>query len=184
MKIKTDCRVEKAVSSDRDRWALSQPWLDVSAKAMVATDGRILAVVPVEVEEGDLTGHVMKDVMVKARKSALKADRKAESMTLCVGDYADPALVAGANLIFPNYQNAIPKGVASGKNKPNIRVKLDGDLLGRLLAAIGSSKFILELTVEVKEGEVTDVQTPIVVRPSNGDRGPKAPFGILMPMLF
>ena len=68
MKIHKSLRPELAVSKDQSRYVLTEPWLDAENKVIVATDGRHMVVVPVEIEEGDTSGHVSAEALAGARK--------------------------------------------------------------------------------------------------------------------
>lgn len=65
-------KIEKAASKNTLRTVIEQPYLDVDAKVLVATDSFMLAVVPVEVEEGDTSGPVPVQAITEARRRSTK----------------------------------------------------------------------------------------------------------------
>jgi hypothetical protein len=58
VKIDPKYRPEACVRSDGERLNLSAPYLDVNLRRVVATDGRMLVAVPVEVEPRDASGFI------------------------------------------------------------------------------------------------------------------------------
>lgn len=62
MLIRKDALIELAASTDETRYVLCAPYLD--GNKIVATDGRIMASVAVEREEGDLDGAVTPDEII------------------------------------------------------------------------------------------------------------------------
>src|SRR5688500_20246250 len=79
MKIAKEARIEKLVypRADLGRDALKHVHIeqDGGGKAVaVATDGRMLACVPVELEEGDTPGLVSTEALAQARKLARKGE--------------------------------------------------------------------------------------------------------------
>ena len=65
-------KIESAVDSKEMRLHLTEPFLDVENKRLVATDGKILTAIKVEVEPDDVSGYISKDALVAARKIAKK----------------------------------------------------------------------------------------------------------------
>lgn len=64
-------KIEKAAlkpSGLDQRSQIAQPYLDVEASALVASDSYVLAIVPVEIEEGDASGPVPTAALIEARK--------------------------------------------------------------------------------------------------------------------
>lgn len=77
-------RVEAAVSADETRYVLQN--VNLVEDKLIATDGRIMAVVPVEREEGDVDGMISKEAMNAARgstKKSLKLSRRFAKATRC-----------------------------------------------------------------------------------------------------
>lgn len=69
MKFPRACKLEEAASTDKGRAYIQEPYLDIKdgVGTMVATDGRIMAAVPVEVDPADVPGHVNGDLLRTAR---------------------------------------------------------------------------------------------------------------------
>ena len=65
-------KIESAVDPKDMREQLSEPYLDVENKRLVATDGKILTAIKVEVEPDDVSGYISKDALEAARKIARK----------------------------------------------------------------------------------------------------------------
>ena len=65
-------KIESAVDPKGMREQLSEPYLDVENKRLVATDGKILTAIKVEVEPDDVSGYISKDALEAARKIARK----------------------------------------------------------------------------------------------------------------
>lgn len=66
--------IEMAVAKNDIRKYLNHAHLDVEKGRMIATDGKILAVVPVETDEEDTTGPVSLDAIKAARKGPKKSE--------------------------------------------------------------------------------------------------------------
>ena len=69
MNVNKKLLVENVCSKDKNRAILAQPWLDVEGARMLACDGFVLAVVPVELDPADTTGPVPVDALKLARKN-------------------------------------------------------------------------------------------------------------------
>lgn len=65
-----NAEIEKACATKDVRSYLNQPWLDVENKRLVATDGHIMAVHPVELGDDDTTGPVTLEAIKAARKTS------------------------------------------------------------------------------------------------------------------
>ncbi len=70
MKVAAQYQIEKAASSDAMRPVLANAWLETGKSRLLASNSYMLAVVPVEVEEGDVDGPVSGEALVSARKLA------------------------------------------------------------------------------------------------------------------
>jgi hypothetical protein len=92
---------EMAIASREIRDYLNHAHLDVEKKLLIASDGKILAVVPVEVDEEDTTGPVTVDAIKAARKAARKAaGKKADATIIANGEQRIPA--AGLTMDRPD----------------------------------------------------------------------------------
>jgi hypothetical protein len=112
MKLPTS-KIESAASKGESRYTLRAVQLDVERKRMMATDGHILAIVPVEVTEADHSGLIGLDVL----KSLRAMQKRAKSVPVEVmvngkvtaegnGERAEYELVTGQ---FPNMDMVVPK---------------------------------------------------------------------------
>ena len=180
MRLPKACQIELAASGDVAR-NFCYPQLDVERKRIVATDGRILACVPVEVEDGDTSGRVSPE--------ALKASRKAS------GPLGVPTLACGERLItsdgtlfkrpdndsFPPVDQVIPEyrpGTAG-----TVSICLDPALLMALAKALGNGKnHGISLTINLPTGKERGASAgyslePVVVTTESCPGG----IGVLMP---
>lgn len=139
MKIHKDCKVELATTKDKSRTAIRECWLEVKdgKGTIVSTDGRILAHIPVEVAEQDVSGYVSAEVLKAARKVAGR------------GDIAEVALNGNATLLngatmpregeskdnqFPNWRAVVPENYT----EPAITIGIDALRLWQLAQAMGT----------------------------------------------
>ena len=88
VKIKRSLHPEICCSNDLSRETINDPYLD--GDKLISTNGHLLVVLPVEVEEGDVSGKVPKSCLSDARKKPLtKSILDAElSVDLKEKDYA------------------------------------------------------------------------------------------------
>lgn len=182
MQIHKAAKIEQCVSTDKTRYKLSQPYLDIQdgEAHVVATNGYCMAVVPVEVEPGDVSGHVP----VESLKTARKVWGKLTLNTLAVGessvsagDYTWKKPDIGT---FPNWRLLIP---SPEKDKTEtLRLGINPEFLQRVAEAIGADgHVVLEIPVESHGRYKGQVLNAIVVRPS--DKGAvKGAFGLVMPV--
>lgn len=177
MKLNKSAKIEAVVSDDATRPVLSAPYLEVQdgAGTLISTDGRAMAIIPVEVGEHDVSGWVSIPALVSARKLARKGqDVEIQcngSCSLVDGSTFPRPHSAPANAgiehvpsRFPNWRQVVPNETVS----PVFRVCLDPSLLLALANALGSGESV---TLEFK-----DELSPIRVLPF-GQPGK----GILMP---
>ena len=167
-------QIEQAAAKTDHRAMLCQPYLDTGPEGdrIVATDGRILAVVPVspgaDSSPMDDQGYLSID--------ALKAGRKAGALE-CNGTLQVPG---GASFprsdlgTFPDYRRIIPKH----DSKPDIR--LDAELIIRLAKALcdvkGTKPKLLDLYFAKNDDGSVDHTTAVYVEPVNSEG-----FGVIMP---
>lgn len=172
MKIHKDCKIELAASKDASRYVITEPYLDMTQEpVMVATNGAILAVVPVETEKGDVSGFVTAE--------ALKAERKAKLGMLCNGELkvaGGPSFFRPDNGAFPNWRTVLPDKDREVVFQVGINVKM----LWELCQAIGC---------ETARLEFNDNLGGIVVKPTSvhSPHYPSKPcanenaYGVIMP---
>ena len=155
-------KIEKAVSTDGTRYVLNHVYLDVEKKRAVATTGRILAVVPCDIADDDVTGMIPVD--------AIKAARKVKGLNIVVGANGNCETLNGQTFkrpdgTFPKYEGVIPKHASGG-----IKISLNAKFLYQLAQATGDDEVILD---------IQDAGSAVIVTPYH--REPNA-FGVIMPI--
>lgn len=173
MKINTLCKIEKAISRDQTRHAITAPWLSADNK-VIATDGKILAVIPCQVDGGDEPGYIPTDALKASRKGRGATGEMALTRTEC-------RVSGGATFPVDNERTAPDwTAVTPPADRPiKMRVALDPERLAALAEAMGAGAVILEIESE---------SSPITVRPASKGHGdvPAEPgaFGVIMPCRF
>lgn len=149
-------------------------YLDVARKRVVATNGRSLAVIPVEVDDHDVSGEISKAAIVAARKLARRAD---ESVIQANGSFV---LADGSSLPraehprhAPDADSVTPKGAAS------FTICLDAHLLKSLSDALGAESGD-GIRIEFHGDDGPMVVSPILDKLHRTDG--RKPSGLLMPM--
>lgn len=173
MKLAKIHKLESAVSKDETRAGICQPFIQ-SGRA-IATDGKILASVPIETEEGEEVEG--KRIPLDALKAARKATMKLiPDCHLQLGDKLC-TLSNGASypVLYPEV-NWLPQThqIVSSKLTPEdaaFSVTLDVSLLERLSQALGSEKVHLCFK---------DKQSAVTVLPAGSEIN--GAFGLLMPI--
>lgn len=183
MQINKLAKIEKCVSTDETRYVLTQPYLDIrdGEARMVATDGRCMAVVPVDVDASDVSGHVPAESLKTARKVWGKLTLNTLAVgeaSVSVGDYQWKRPVDMGK--FPDWRNVIPN--PEKDRTETLRVGINPEYLARVAEAIGTDRHVvLEIPVETQGRYKGQVLNAIVVRPS--DKGAvKGAFGLVMPV--
>ena len=88
MKLQDKKPIEQCAGKNDVRHYLNHPYLDTENKRLIATDGHCLAVVPVELSEGDTSGPVSADALKAARKTITGISRvpyRTEAEIVCNG---------------------------------------------------------------------------------------------------
>lgn len=163
--------IEQAASTEKSRYTLSAVKLDVTNKRMMATDGHILAIVPVEVSETDHDGLLTIDSIKQARKMHKSAKNISEMavngkfIVKAGSQQAEFELETGQ---FPNADAVIPKFAGPAT------ITLDVEKLMRLAKAIKEKNYGGERIVSLW---IKDANSGILVKGSDdGDA-----LGVLMP---
>lgn len=174
MKIHKDCKVEAIASSDASRYAIGEPYLDITdgKGTLVSTNGFALAMVPVEVMPDDVAGYVSEAALKAARKQARRNEPASVSLngvaTLADGTTLPRHGTAPADAHYPNWRQVVPKDYAPAA----LEVMIDAELLLALAQAMGAPNSI---TLSFK-----DANSPILVRPG-AVCAEKDARGVLMP---
>lgn len=169
MKINSRYKMESCVLGNEPTRPALQMIL-VTKRHAVATDGKILAVVPIETEKEDAFGYLPPKVLTAARK----VDKKQDEIEI----RANGAFILSDGTSFPRPDDELvgsyPKlaGVVSVIREPEIfSVAFDASLLSDLCSALGTS----EVTLSFADGD----RKAIRVRPTKVDE--EGPWGLLMP---
>jgi len=168
MKMHRKYRPELLVSKDATRPQLVCLHLDTKAKVLVATNGRGMVTVPVDVDNKDVDGPVFIEAMAEARK-VQRASMKKEVTWLHVR--ALHKLLDVGRMLFrrptdhryPEWENVKPSFKA--KDAGTITFALDPALLLNIANAIDhSSKFVrVTMAVSKKDPTVSDECEPMIV---------------------
>ncbi|TAH39268.1 MAG: hypothetical protein EYC70_00340 [Planctomycetota bacterium] len=190
MRWSKKCRVQKAAATTDDagpsRFVLFDPQSSPlgGRPALVATNGKILACIPVEAGDEDVRALVPRQAIEEAL--TVKGERAACEVSeggVTVHHEAGPIL----HIVTPEqaapffaYQHAF-----AGVGPPRLLLKLNVALLARLTHALGCSEVELQIAewdqapAADGSGEVLEVRKAVVVSPIGpGGQG----IGLLMPM--
>ena len=187
MKIHKECLIELAVSKDATRHAITEPYLDITdgVGTMIATDGRIMAIVPVDLGEHDVAGYVAVAGIKQARKLAKKG----------MPDFAVNGAIAlsdGSTLprdgqakdgTFPKWRQVVPDYTG----KITCKIGLNAALLANLAAALGTDGVSIEFTMDSTTGKANN-EGGFLVRPISTGKYERttmanpAAHGIIMPV--
>jgi DNA polymerase III sliding clamp (beta) subunit (PCNA family) len=125
----------QAASTDSKRGPIMGVHFDTTKSRAVATDGRILAIVPVQVAPNSTPFTITPE--------AFKSIKKGKSESHITEDFVDTVPYAPQLERYPNYAQVIPK--ASDKT---ISISFDATLLARLAKAIGSTQVTVTFNPE------------------------------------
>lgn len=178
MEFDKTCKIHKA-AGERSRYAIDSVQFEGgedSTGCLVATNGKIVAVVPVTDCAGESAGLLPIGIFPEACKG--KKTQPARIIALddavaCNGTSMKRDPDAGR---FPDWRNAIPKD--PGENRLCIDVKQ----LVKLAAALGSDEIELRWSDPVKNSRGKLDWTPLTARPINGVVITDGPYGAIMPM--
>lgn len=154
-----ETKIESICDQKDFRQYLRQPHLDVKNKRLVATNGHVMAILNVELDEGDTSGPVPISAIKTARKNlgSILLDGQAKTLD---GTFERPDVGK-----YPDYAKSLPK---VPDREPEIT--FNAELLFKLAQAISANKTkIVSLWIENKE-------SPIIVKASDG-----IGVGVLMP---
>jgi hypothetical protein len=182
MKLNPKLKVEKVVSKVSDtRQYLHQPHLDVANKCLVATNGKILVRIPVEVSPEDTSGPIPLEAIADART------RKMETAEIVSN--GDVSLMAPGGELratytrpdptgkYPEYETVIPGADAEPVFSVALNSRLLWELTQALLVTTGRGKG--EPVVRL---DFTDRNSAVSVRGNTYKEGD--PDGVIMPCKF
>lgn len=151
-------KIEKAASEDEMRPAIAVVYLDVENERLVATNSYVLATVPVEIEEGDVSGNISLDTIAEARR---RQPRKQEAAVTANGEAAvsfkgGTATFERPDTTFPTWETLMEK-----QGAPIVRFGISASQLSALAAALGTDGVEIEVYspmkgIHVRALEVTD----------------------------
>ncbi|HUT79519.1 MAG TPA: hypothetical protein VM285_17615 [Polyangia bacterium] len=168
---------------------------DDDGARLVATNGRLLAVVPVTADEGDIPGTIPAEAVREACKARSAANPEAQvdangsvrvttkparvtdsGRAVPAGPVAEFEREDSADVAFPQWRRVVP----DSDSTPTYRVALSARYLLALARAIGTDD--AEGAVELEFREPTGA---IVVRPTpQGEGRAVGAFGVLMPISY
>ena len=165
MQIGRKYKIEKCVSTDPSRTNLQNIY--VSRRHAMSTNGRFLAIVPVQVQEDDETGWLSPEALKHARKVSAKG---LDSVQIVLN--GAQVLPDGTTMSRPEGENPphtfrILKDAHSNRK---YRIGVNAHYLKNLSDALGNEELILE---------IGDPNSAILVRPVHGEQGT---VGLIMPI--
>ncbi len=167
MQIDKRYKIEKAVSTDSNRESLQNVF--VSKRHALATDGRILAIVPVTTDGEDEPGWMSPDALKHARKVSGKG-----LDSIRIGLNGAQILPDGTTMQRPEKHN--PPRVFSLLRKAHqgkyYKIGINAAYLKNLADSLGSEELVLMC------GQPTEA---VLVKPIKGDPGT---VGLIMPILI
>ena len=150
----------ECVSTDKTRPSIGYVYVDVDEKLAIATDGHVMALVPIEPTDGEVSGYVPREAILQADKC--KDPWKGvilhqEGETLVTGSMVKiPNPFQGETAPpFPQWKQVIPQNLPE---QPLFAV--DGDLLARAAHAVTPAKMRAAVLVSCNLGKLgTDALT-------------------------
>jgi len=167
MKFHKSCKIHKAAAKDAGRYAMHHVRLerDYAGARLIATDGRILAVLPVQDAEQDDDGFLSSESIAEAVK---KPSKKNDTATILANGSIRACAVEAGPVVeferpsndheFPKWRAVVPEG------EPTVRICLNPSYLATVAHAIGAGDgVVLEFYAPAAEGGRPG---PIAVRPA------------------
>lgn len=175
MRLKSKYQIEKAASEDATRFQIKKILID-DGKA-VATDGRIMAIVPCVHADSEDKKTILADDLAFIRKSQKNIAKLSGEVVIELNGKIQASGDNGMNIEleapdsnYPNYKQVIPQG------EPKFRIGFDLQYLVKLAKAIGADgnekgKSFVELELFEENGA-------FIVR----NHKDKAAYGVQMPI--
>jgi DNA polymerase III sliding clamp (beta) subunit (PCNA family) len=166
MEIYKKVKLEKAVSTDILR--TNQHNIHISKRQAMATNGHILAIVPVQSAKGDTDGWLSPDALKLARKVAPKS-----ADPISIGLNGSQVLPDGTQMTRPGNDEQPPEvsGILhSAQANRKFKIGINATLLKDLADALGEELVVLE---------VGTPESAILVRPIHSKDGER---GLIMPV--
>lgn len=188
MLIDRKYEVAKVPPKQPGRYAMQHLHLNVERKTLTATDGRVLAIVPVQPDEHDATGLVPVDA-IKAAFKAPPAHLRKQDQARVEANGCVVAHVEGGRLEsvrpdgeFPRYEAVIDRDTFGASD--TLKIGLNAKLLYALAQALGAEEGAITLHIKPEKnhsnawGEGRKYLHPIGVKAHNS---PDA-IGCIMPI--
>ena len=184
MKLHKEILIEKACSGDSARTILNSVYLEKpesGSARLVATNGRIAAIVPVSVDAEDSAGYITAVALKAARKAAPRSEECFFSANGVLKMPDGQTFERPNPGKYPNVENVIPK------DETKFSVSLDPALLLAVSEAIGAGRGVtLEISGEGKAVRVRPMVNPRAETPKGGSAHyvPACPeaLGLIMPI--
>ena len=178
MKIPKNCKLEKVVSKDESREALLSILIESKdgQTNAVATDGRRMAIVPIEIaDEDQLDGQKLMTpkALIEARKQAKKAKESTIGLNGAAMMPNGEVYPLRTDLKYPLWQNVVPPN-----DNPRQTISFNAKFLYELAQAIGCPNDCVQLQIETNPatGQIDPNRPFIIEEKTTGGKG------ILMPM--
>jgi len=165
MQIERKFKIEKCVSTDESRPNLQNIY--VSRRHATSTNGRILAIVPVQVQEDDETGWLSPEALKHARRVSAKG---LDTVQIVLN--GGQVLPDGTIMNRPEGENPPHtfRILREAQSNRKYRVGINAAYLKHLSEALGNDELILE---------IGDPNSAILVRPVHSESGT---VGLIMPI--
>ena len=172
-------KIESAVDSKEMRLHLTEPFLDVENKRLVAPNGKILTAIKVEVQPEDVSGYISKDALEAARKIA----RKDKEDTIEIRANGSLELKNGDKLnrpdlgTFPDIDNIL--NMLETDPAKTIRLGINAKLLLDLAMSLANAtqEVVLDLVVD-KNNQVSSAINVSVAKQGSDDKAVIMPIRI------
>lgn len=164
MILPKNCKVEKACSTNPQRYVLAQPYFNKEKSRLEMTTGSILAVLPVTADPEDCAGPVPLEAIKASRKGDQRIHLRANEAQTALGTFPKPQ-----DMQFPSIDKVIPT------YEPKFSVGINAELLFNLAQALGTATVKLEFL-----GEVTEIRVLPLGEEARGVV--KGSFGVIMPI--
>lgn len=178
MKFKKQYKILSAAASEEYRYMTSGVKFEKDPGRLIATNGRIMVVVPVEDTDGDVDGIISPDAMKLAGKGGKKGETTIASLDsvarvfLKEGTADFPHLEAN----FPDWEVVQPKASTTDLN-----ITLSGAYLKDIVDALGTAGDDLDgvkFQFKLKKGQIDD-NAPVRVEAASPLNGA---YGCIMPI--
>lgn len=172
IKFPKSSKIEKLVSSDATQRVLANPWLDTERGVILSSSGQNAIILPVTVEEGDVSGPIP--------LVALKEIRKDGSSLKCTKEYC--ILPSGAAHPREQQFTQYPpiEKLVSPSSHASMEVSLNAKLLSELAQGMGTDVIKLRIQIDDASGDLAE-GAPYIVMPHPTEPHVDGAMGALLP---